>query len=327
MSKILTKDISVIISTRNRELLIRDTLQIFEKLDTSGLSWEIIVIDNGSSDGTRKVLNDASCVLPLIHLYEPEPGKSRSLNKGLSMAKGRLLVFADDDIIPDSIWLKEYYAASLRWPDASIFGGNIEPKFPANTPTWITNPKFDYAKIAYAKYAPSNTEGVVESAPHGGNFAIKAKVLFDGIKFNTMHGSEKVSPMGEDTEILRRLHVRGEKYVYVPSARVEHIIPQSAVTLKWLLERASRHGKGYALLKQNYEGKQLFGVPRYLWRQAITAWIKYIINSNRDELVQWQYGKELYTTLGIIKGYRINYKDSNKCRKDVFDVENHIYHS
>jgi glycosyltransferase involved in cell wall biosynthesis len=78
--------------------------------------WDIVVADNGSLDGTAELLSAAEKRLPLVRVFEPRRGKSRALNAAIRSAEGGLLVFADDDIIPEPGWLSALYNAALCNP-------------------------------------------------------------------------------------------------------------------------------------------------------------------------------------------------------------------
>lgn len=298
-------DISVLFSTRNRARQLRDTLSHMERLELNGLSLEVIAIDNGSSDDTRSVMEDSAKSLPLIALQEPEPGKNRALNRGLEVARGDLLVFTDDDVQPDAEWLLEFHGASRRWPDDGIFGGRIEPLVPPDAPDWIRSPDFDFAMIAYGKYAPSQEEGPTDASPHGGNMAIRASALGD------MRYSEVIGPkgrnfaMGSETELLSRLRARGERCLYVPSARVNHVIESEQTTLEWLFGRVHRMGRGWARLNPQNGCAQLWGAPRYLWKQLAAAWIRHRASCCRSDSARFETGREYHKLRGIIHEYRL----------------------
>lgn len=88
-------------------------------------SWEIVIVDNGSSDGTTQMLTALKTELPVLVASERRPGKSRAMNAGLKHARGDILLFTDDDVIPDPNWLVGLYNAAANFPSANIFGGRI----------------------------------------------------------------------------------------------------------------------------------------------------------------------------------------------------------
>src|SRR5262249_21230021 len=116
--------VSVIICTWNRARLLDMTLEHFARLRVpAGVEWELVVVNNNSTDDTDAVLQRHEGRLPLRRLFEPRPGKSFAANLALAEARSDLILWTDDDVHVDPDWLAEYVAAARAWPDASFFGG------------------------------------------------------------------------------------------------------------------------------------------------------------------------------------------------------------
>jgi glycosyltransferase involved in cell wall biosynthesis len=269
-------DVTVLFATANRADLLGETLGHLERLDTLDLTWQLIVVDNGSKDTTTEVLSRATARLPLIALHEPAPGKNRALNLGLPHAKGDLVVFTDDDVVPHRDWLRELVGASRRWPAHDIFAGRITPRFPSETPRWVREHPFGEA--AYARFDLDHGEGPTDKLPFGPNFAVRGRVV-------AQHAySETIGPragqnysMGSETEYLLRLQRAGHGIVYVPSAQVEHVIQQSQTTPDWLLGRSFRLGRGLTRLGlvNPSQPPRLFGIPLRLVPRIGRTWLRY----------------------------------------------------
>src|SRR5690348_3691591 len=102
--------ITVIISTRNRSGMLASTLTSLSEQD-SHLPWELLVVDNGSTDETSDVLADFSRrvpTLPMRVLQENTPGKSRALNCAVRCARSSLIAFTDDDVLVASDWIRSF---------------------------------------------------------------------------------------------------------------------------------------------------------------------------------------------------------------------------
>ena len=259
-------DVSVIIATRNRATMLEQTLESLANQKSTGLQWEVIVVDNGSEDSTAAVLCRAGSRLPLVALDEPRLGKNVALNRAVPLAQGRLLAFTDDDITADGDWLAELHRASLRWPEDSIFGGRIEPLLPEQTPGWMRPPGFRYSALSFSYYAPRDDEGLTHWSPYGPNLAIRREV-FDKYRYCEQIGPAGSSyAMGSETELLVRLARQGYRYVYVPSAFVGHHVAPRQTTRKWLYPRAYAFGRGVARISPVEGQRRLAGVPLYVWR-------------------------------------------------------------
>ena len=236
-------DVSVLIATRNRSHLLRQTLEHLANQEVGKLRWEVIVVDNGSDDDTPEVLETMKDRLPLVTLSEPTPGKNRALNKGLDVARGRLYVFTDNDTLPDPHWLAELQAASCRWPDATMFGGIIEPLLPPSTPDWAKK-HGGLLNMTYVRYVEDQGEGYTQRLPYGPNMAVRSSVFKTYQYSESIGPSGKNYPMGSEAELLLRLANDGEKVVYVPTAKVLHVIEPHQLDRSWLHGRAFRTGWG-----------------------------------------------------------------------------------
>jgi glycosyltransferase involved in cell wall biosynthesis len=243
-------DISVLIATRNRSRSLERTLDGIRRQDgLSDVKWEVIVVDNGSTDDTSMMLSRLQQHLPIVALYEPVPGQNRSFNRALEIARGKLLVFTDDDVEPSREWLSRIHAGSQRYSADSIFGGPIIPVYPLELPMWLQtilheNPA--YESVAFAKFLLSKDEGPITDIPFGPNFAVRARAL-GRLRFNPALGPGNEGPamMGE-TELLLRLRGSGERIIYLPTARVKHFVREEQIDRKWLLERAYKYGRSSA---------------------------------------------------------------------------------
>lgn len=94
-------DISLIICTRNRSRKLARHLEFVRRI-TFERCWEIVIVDNGSTDETANVVREFSrtASAPVSFAVEPRPGKSNALNTALGIAEGEIIVFTDDDCYP-----------------------------------------------------------------------------------------------------------------------------------------------------------------------------------------------------------------------------------
>ena len=182
--------LSVLISTRNRSHQLHDTLSHLARQRLEGISLQLVVVDNGSTDSTPAVLRAARERLPMVALHEPIPGKNRALNRALEVATGELLVFTDDDVIPADDWLSNLIRVADRWREYPIIGGSVDPLFPDSTPCWLqTHP---LGVPAFCRFQPDAPEGPIKLLPFGGNFAVRASLL-KGARF-----AEQIGPKDSD---------------------------------------------------------------------------------------------------------------------------------
>ena len=125
--------VGVVIPTRNRAEMLRVTLEALT--GQSRAADEVIVVDNGSTDNTKQVVERFERRLPLHYLYEPTPGAGEARNCGIRHATSEILAFTDDDCIPDREWLRFIELSFLRDPAIGMVAGKVMPKLDGTT--WV----------------------------------------------------------------------------------------------------------------------------------------------------------------------------------------------
>lgn len=269
-------NVSILFATCNRDTILKKTLDSFTQLDSSGLDWEVIVIDNAVKTSTKRLVENYTS-LPIHYLEQAKPGKNHALNTGLPKAKGELLVFTDDDILADPNWIQELVKGSANWPDYDLFGGKILPDYPDQKP----DPRIDFNHTMISPaYVISNREipeGEIRvGLIWGPNMAIRKRVFDAGLSFNPDIGPNgKNYVMGSESEFLYRAAEQGYQGIYLPNAIVHHQIRPEQLTLSWLTGRAFRQGKGSVAI-ENTTGKEknykmLWNAPRFLYKKTFIA--------------------------------------------------------
>lgn len=240
--------ISVLLATLNGARRLEETLDAFTRIDYPRTGWELIVVDNNSSDDTREVLKEWEARLPLTALHEPTPGKARSMNRAIQVARGHLLVMTDDDITPDPCWLSAYADGATNHPDAQMFCGPIEPDWPVHPPTWILD-VVDLG-LVFAACPPREEGPCPPDVVWGPNMAMRSTLRERGFLLN-----ERLGPgagprhhVGDDTEFARMVASTNHIIVHLPRAAVRHRIPLEHLREPWILERIELGGFARPLL-------------------------------------------------------------------------------
>ena len=133
--------ITVAICTWNRAKFLDATLtQIGKARIPAGAEWELIVVNNNSTDETAEVLkkHEMHGGLPLRSLFERKQGNAPARNCAMHAARGEFIVWTDDDVLVDAGWLEEMVGAYRRWPQATFFGGTVDPLYEVDPPKWMT---------------------------------------------------------------------------------------------------------------------------------------------------------------------------------------------
>ncbi len=241
--------LSVVICTRNRANQLRHVLRsISQCTKPPEGEWELIVIDNGSTDDTRQVLDEALHQLPLRVYTQPQPGLSHARNLGAEQALGEWLLWTDDDVRVSARWLAEYHQAILTHADAQVFGGPIEIHFEGTPPTWLAHGAH-VVRSAYAGLDADDLPGELRAdgpVPYGANFAVR-KALVEANRFDTDLGRHPEHPMraGEETPMIRRALRQGPGY-WLREACVQHHIDAPRQTRRYLRAYYYSYGRRQA---------------------------------------------------------------------------------
>jgi GT2 family glycosyltransferase len=265
--------VSVLLCTWNRARILDQTLAHMERLRIpEGVSWEIVVVDNRSTDATQDVLAWRSSHLPLVARYEPRPGKSFAANRAVEHSTGELLIWTDDDVVVDPGWLATYVQAAEAWPNAVLFAGSIEPIFENEPPRWLQRNRSVFGNV-YGEFRPpaDGTRMRPHLLPFGANMATRREV-FERTRFNTDLGPVAgVRVGGEETELCRGLLQAGCEGRWVASARVQHFNPTAHLTRQYVWDYWVGMGRTDARLNFGADYALLAGAPRWAVRKYLTA--------------------------------------------------------
>jgi glycosyltransferase involved in cell wall biosynthesis len=227
--------VTVAVCTFNRADLLKRTLQEFTRLVIpADVDWEVLVVNNNSTDDTDDVIAAFARDLPVRQIFEPRTGKSHAANRAIREASGELVLWTDDDVLVDENWLSEFVAAAERWPDVAFFGGTVDPFFEGTVPAWVhANLRLLAEPYALAQHGAGEFL-LDQQAIIGANMAIRAAVL-GRFPFDISLGPVgRRALRGEDTELIGRLRGAGLSGVWVGRARVRHCVSAERLTLAYL---------------------------------------------------------------------------------------------
>jgi len=264
--------VSVVIATRNRAGLLAETLDALARQSWPVDRFEIVVSDNGSTDDTRSIVRRrAAASGPAVrYLYVPEPGKSSAVNEALSRARGDLLAFTDDDVIPDAAWLRHLCDAFT--PHVAFVAGRILPRWEAEPPSWLSPALHGVLAVrdnGVERHAIDRDDARV--MPIGANMAVRASVVhrIGGLRsdLGKLAGTLRT---GEDHEFFLRMLRAGFRGLYEPAAIVEHWVPKDRLKRSYFRRWLHQNGRDVARLEASYPSQttMLLGVPRYRWREC-----------------------------------------------------------
>ena len=301
----MTLDLSVILCTWNNSQRLAITLEALSRcVIPDGVAWEVVVVNNNCTDDTDDIVARFTRTVPIAYVREPRQGLSQARNAGLAAARGRLVVFTDDDVKPSPGWLVAYWGAFQAMPDGCYFGGPIESEFEGRRPDeellrsampsvkgidWGPEPR---PLVDGEGFVSANWACAVETLRAAGGFDVR-------LGLDPSQGYMRAS---EEADLMRRLRSEGMRPWYVPEARLSHFVPASKSTLRHIGDRVEAHGRYLALVASARHGRPrtVFGWPGRLAVDAGRRWIEWSWARVRGHKAYEEY-KTWRRTVGMLK--------------------------
>jgi GT2 family glycosyltransferase len=284
--------LSIIIASYNRaESLLKFLRELSHQVVPDGVTWEAVIVDNNSTDGTK------SAIAPLIeenpqrnrYLLESRQGKSIALNTGLRAASGDVMVFSDDDCIPDPKWLATIAQEFTSDPSLGALGGRVE--------LFDKQDKTVTIRTCMERTLISSSDQLF-SLLIGANMAIHRRVFEAVGQFDPFLGpGSRIGAVMEDLDILYRIFRGKFKILYSPDILVYHNHGRTteeqlqALNHKYVVGRGAFYCKhilggdlnvlkmaywetsslAKSLLKDLFTGKKFVDESRVLWALFVGA--------------------------------------------------------
>ena len=298
-------DVTVAICTWNRAALLDQTLERLAGVRVpAGLTWEVVVVDNNSSDGTATILARHAGRLPLVPLTELKQGHSHARNCALAVARGRLVLWTDDDVLVEPEWLARMATAAAAHPDADFFGGPVRPWFEAPPPAWLAG-NLDVLGVCFAlvDHGPASHRLAPAERVVGANVAFRRRAM-DRFPFDPEYGRVGAKlTSGDDTRVQEQVVGAGGHGVWVADAAVEHFLPAASVTTEYV--RGIFYWGGYqARAAFDAPAPTLFGVPRWILQAWVSAAVRRRLNDARRGPVWARALRDAAKFAGLIRRFR-----------------------
>ena len=280
-------DATVLICTYNRAAHLGNTLDSLARLPPASFTWDVLIVDNNSTDDTRAVVERrvASFPVPLRYLFEARQGKSHALNHGMAAAQAAIIVFTDDDVKVGPRWLEAAVRPLLQRTDIDYTGGPVNPLWPGPRPAWLDEKGDLGGTIAVKDHGPRPFVFEDErKTPLGVNMAVRRRLIERIGGFRPDLGRVGKALIGqEQAEFFYRSREAGARGLYVPEMVLDHVVGASRLTRRyfrrWWYWKGVSHARVHHIHRLTELGMdithvpRLFGVPRFIVGNAIRhAW-------------------------------------------------------
>lgn len=300
--------ISVIISTYNRAHLLPVALKSLLAQNAKDARYEIIAVDNNSTDDTRRVVESFIKEAEggnLRYVFEGKQGLSHGRNAGIETARAPLVAFTDDDVCPRADWVARIVKAFDKYTEAQFVGGKVLPCWEREPPAWLT--RAHWSPLALVDYgdAPRRINAENPLAVIGANFAFRRQAFVKVGMFapDLQRVGDGIGSM-EDHEMLARLWRAGEHGMYVPDLVISTDVQAERMTKDYHRRWHTGHGHFYAMMRdaafETSAAGKFFDVPAHLYRQAVGDCLAHYKNRMRGDEAR---AFEAETRLCFFKGY------------------------
>ncbi|AFZ03149.1 hormogonium polysaccharide biosynthesis glycosyltransferase HpsE [Calothrix sp. PCC 6303] len=287
-------DFTVAVPTYNGEKRLPELLErLKNQINTENLTWEIIIVDNNSTDNTAKLVKSyqENWQFPyqLKYLLETKQGAAHARKLAVAQAKGKFIGFLDDDNYPESNWVANAYIFGEKYPQAGAFASQIHPNWEVNPPDNFQRIT-PFLAITERGDMPLLYDPKANLLPPSAGLVIRQQAWLESVPETQILIGRVGGNMlaGEDLEMLAYIQKAGWEIWYNPEMEIYHQIPQ------WRLQRD--------YLIPFFRG---IGLSRYVTRMArIKPWMRpflslaYMVNDLKRVILhlikyRWQVKSEL----------------------------------
>ena len=296
--------LSVVICTYNRGKYLPMVLDSLRAQQFPLDAFEIILVDNNSTDTTGDIIRtyqQENPSLPLNYLVEYNQGISYARNRGVTEAKGDVIVFIDDDETVEPDFLRGVDDFFTRYPDAGISAGPVIPVYETREPHWLSH---FTRRLVTGEYRKGNRVKLLspKDYPGTGHACFRRALFLRYGAFDTNLGRKGNSLMGaEDKDFFLRLMNGGERCYYLPAAKIYHHIPDSKLTgahfrrLTYAIGRSERI-RTRQLGQQAFYKRLLMEAVKWGASFVLAAWFLLTLRPAKGYKLlefRWQVGKGL----------------------------------
>lgn len=237
----MSLDFTVAIPTYNGASRISEVLeQLRRQAGTESIRWEVIVVDNNSTDNTAGIIKDYqenwSADTPLRYCFEAKQGAGFARQLAVKEAQAPLIGFLDDDNIPALNWVAAAVSFAQAYPQAGAYGSQIHPDFEVPPPESL-QPILPFLAIAERGEEPFCYEPRHKLLPPSAGLVIRKQAYLNTVPSQLILTGRIQGNMltGEDLEMLCYMQLNGWEIWYNPAMEIDHKIPQKRLEREYLI--------------------------------------------------------------------------------------------
>jgi glycosyltransferase involved in cell wall biosynthesis len=275
--------LSIIICTYNRDKYLYNALKNIAENDFPHEKYEIILINNNSTDNTEAECKRFQVNFSFInfrYFIEFKQGLSHARNRGITEAKGFFLAFLDDDSFVKKDYLENLEKNLKLYPDILAYGGKITPQFESGkAPAWLS--KWTYSLVSAIDMGDKSVLFKNDKYPIGANMGVSKNGVNATGFFNPQLGrNQKNLLAGEEKDFFYRLKKQKGDIRYFPDIEVEHVIPESRTTKEYIKRMGLGIGQSEKLRTFSFSRKSYFKrlcLELIKWAASIILCIGFIL--------------------------------------------------
>ncbi|MBV6519760.1 MAG: hypothetical protein HCAMLNBO_02673 [Candidatus Brocadia fulgida] len=262
--------ISAIICTHNRAGYLQKAIQSLMDQRTPTDKYEIVVVDNCSTDSTKKVVDQFSAKGNVRYIFEPTLGLSYARNTGWRSARGKYVAYLDDDAIACPVWLDKILEAfETVTPRPGCVGGRVTPIWEASRPEWLSDWLLHGLTIIDWSDMPHILTNLSEEWLVGANIAFPVEILerVGGFTPNLDRAGNNLLSSG-DVFLENQIKNMGYSCFYHPDITIGHHIFESRLSQSWFIRRYYWQGVSDAVIHLLQERPSMLKRLRFAYSQA-----------------------------------------------------------
>lgn len=231
--------ISIVIPTYNRAKYLTKAIQSLVDQNMPKDIYEIIVVDNCSTDPTKEVVKQFSSMGNIVYIYEPTLGAPRARNTGWYNARGKYVAYLDDDAIAYPTWLDKIVEVfETVTPRPGCVGGRVEPIWEASRPIWLSDSLLHGLAIINWSDTPHFLSDLSQEWLVSVNMAFPVEILkrLGGFTPSLDRVGSNLLSSGE-VFLEKKIIETGYSCFYHPDVAVKHHIVKSRLNKSWFIRR------------------------------------------------------------------------------------------